>query len=261
MSKKTKIWLMAGVALVILGALLFAASMMAYNWDFTKLSTQNRETNTYEISENFSNISINTDTADVEFVLSGDGNCRVICDETEKEKHSVTVKDGTLVIDIIDEREWKDYIGINFDTSKITLYLPQKEYEAVSVKISTGDIYMDDLYASDINVSVSTGDVDITDAECKNLVSEGSTGEVYMEDVIAEEKLSIQRSTGDIKIISCDADELFIKTSTGDVTGSLKSDKVFITKVNTGDVDVPDTTAGGRCEIATSTGDIKITIE
>ena len=63
-----------------------------------------------------------------------------------------------------------------------------------------------------------------------------------------------------MKFKGSDAAELFVKTDTGDVTGSLLTDKIFITQTNTGDVDVPDTAAGGRCEIRTNTGDIEIKI-
>ena len=53
---------------------------------------------------------------------------------------------------------------------------------------------------------------------------------------------------------------MFVETDTGDVTGSLLSDKVFITKSDTGSIDVPKTVTGGKCEITTDTGDIKIEI-
>ena len=42
--------------------------------------------------------------------------------------------------------------------------------------------------------------------------------------------------------------------------GSLLSDKVFITETDTGNVNIPKTTDGGKCEIKTDTGDIKIKI-
>ena len=56
----------------------------------------------------------------------------------------------------------------------------------------------------------------------------------------------------------CDAAEIFVETDTGDVKGSLLSEKVFIPKSDTGDIKVPKTVTGGRCEITTDTGDIKI---
>ena len=72
---------------------------------------------------------------------------------------------------------------------------------------------------------------------------------------------SIERSTGDVRFTDCDAAEICVKTDTGDVTGSLLSDKVFITNTDTGSVNVPETISGGKCEIITDTGDIKITIK
>ena len=98
MRTRTKVWLIIAASLVLLGCLLFAGVMTTLGWDFLKLSTAKYETNTYEISETFDSISMNTDTADIAFVLSNDGNCRVECHEEEKAKHSVTVEEGTLTI-------------------------------------------------------------------------------------------------------------------------------------------------------------------
>ena len=79
--------------------------------------------------------------------------------------------------------------------------------------------------------------------------------------MIAENRLSVKRSTGDVKFSGCDAEKLYVKTGTGNVRGSLLTDKVFITDTDTGSVDVPKTAAGGRCEIKTGTGDIKMEIK
>ena len=63
---------------------------------------------------------------------------------------------------------------------------------------------------------------------------------------------------GDVEFNGCDADEIYVKTNAGNVTGSFLSNKVFIVDTDTGSVDVPKTETGGRCEINTHTGDIKI---
>lgn len=153
--------------------------------------------------------------------------------------------------------------------------------ESVRIKTSTGDIRVEGTSAGsldlsvttgmvtvsgvtcrdDITVGVSTGKASITDISCKNVISSGTTGSISLNHVIAANKFSIKRSTGDVKFSRCDAAELYIKTSTGNVTGSLLTDKVFITNTNTGSVDVPETASGGRCEIKSGTGDIKIEIE
>ena len=319
MSKNAKKWLIAAASLVTIGTILFAAVMTAYHWDFSRLSTNQLETNTYGISEEFSGIKLNTETADILFAVSSDNTCRVVCIEEEKMKHSVSVQDGTLTVSAADDRAWYEHIGFSFHSPKVTVYLPKAEYESLSItgstghieipneikfdradislstgdvkffasvsgsiriKTSTGDIRVKntsagtlDLSAStgeivvsdvickgDMNTSVTTGDVKAVNVMCQNLISSGSTGNVSLKNVIAAEKFSIKRSTGDVVFDSSDAAGIFVKTSTGDVTGSLLSEKVFITETSTGSVNVPQTITGGKCEINTSTGDIKIDI-
>lgn len=322
MRTRTKVWLMIAVSLVLIGCVLFAGVMTTLNWDFMGLATVKYETNTYEIKDALDGISMNTDTADITFVLSEDGNCRVECLEEANAKHSVTVEDGTLTVEMMDKSSVQGfigYIGLNFGSPKITVYLPKTEYtnliihgdtgdvkisddfmfqdvdislstgtahfcasasEMIKVKTSTGDICIEnnavgslDLTVStgkitvsnvncegDVTVDVSTGDAFLIDTKCKSVISSGSTGDISFQHVIATEKLSIERSTGDVKFDGADASEILVKTDTGDVTGSLLSDKVFIVHTDTGNVDVPKTTAGGICEIQTDTGDIELDI-
>lgn len=261
MSKKTKTWLVIATSLVVLGLLMFTAVMSANHWNFTKLSTVAYETNTYQVQDEFHSISMKTDTADIVFVKSEGSECQVVCHEEEHSKHSVTVQDGTLTINLVDEREWYEYIGITIGSSKIAISLPEKEYTSLFIKESTGDIEMTEAFAfENVDISTSTGRVNLANMTCKNVISKGSTGDLLLENVIAEEKLLIERSTGDIFIDSCDAAEIFIETDTGDVRGSLLSEKVFITKTDTGRIDIPKIVKGGKCEIETDTGDIKMKI-
>lgn len=319
MSKSAKIWLIIAASLVVIGCIVFGGAMTLFKWDFTKLSTVKYETNDYEITENFKDISIITDTADILFVPCENQETSVVCHEQKNVNHSVTVKDDTLVIEVVDTRKWYEYVGINFDTTEITVYIPEGEYGALSIKDSTGDVEMpNDFKFESIDISVSTGDIKnyasalkvikiktttgdigienisaesvdlsvstgnvtasgvncegdvtigvstgkakLTDTQCKSVISRGSTGDISLNNVIAAEKFSIERSTGDVKLNSCDATEIFIKTDTGDVNGTLLSDKVFITETDTGSINVPNSVTGGRCEITTNTGDIKITI-
>lgn len=294
----TKVWLITAASLVLLGCILFVGVMTTLGWDFSKLSTHKYETSEHEISEEFSSISIYTETAHVTFVPSEDQKCRVVCYEDEKARHSVFVEDGSLVIRRSDDREWYDYIGIGFELPKITVCVPRGEYGELSVrtttgdvmisddfsfssidisgntcdvtsyasalgdmkiKLTTGDIKLKNISAGDIELSVSTGDVYLSYVACESLTSSGSTGDIELENVIAENKLSVERSTGDVELEKCDAAEIYIKTDTGDVEGSLLTEKVFVTETDTGSVRVPKSTTGGRCKIITDTGDIEIT--
>lgn len=320
MRKSTKIWIIIASFLVISGMTIFSAVMLSNDWDFTKLSTVKYETNTYDISEDFNDIFIESSNSDIIFLPSDNGECKIVCFEAQKIKHSVLLENGTLTLKEIDERKWYEYIGIFWGNSKITVYLPKSEYDSlmirgstgdvdlpdpfkfenidihlstgdircfasasdrVKIRTSTGDVYLENVFTDSLEISVSTGDIvaknitsegditievstgdsKLTDINCKSFISTGTTGDITMQNVIASEKFSIKRDTGYVKFDRCDATEILIKTSTGDVKGSLLSEKVFITDTSTGSVKVPGTTSGGKCEITTSTGDIKITIE
>ena len=114
--------------------------------------------------------------------------------------------------------------------------------------------------ATDLCVKVNTGDAHLTDVSCKNLISEGNTGDLFLENAIAQEAFSIERSTGDVVFEDCDASELTVKLSTGNVTGTLLTQKNFVASSGTGRISVPHTFTGGKCEITTSTGNILIDV-
>ena len=279
MKKSTKIWLITATSLVALGCIMFSVAMTKIHWDFTKLSTVKYETNTYEVTDDFNSISMLTDTADILFVQSDDKICKVVCYEMSDLKRTTTVQKNTLTINVTDERERYDHIGITLGSPKITVYLPKTEYDSLAIKEDTGDIEVPkdfkfgtiDIATStgditiagvtcedDIVINVSTGKANLTDIKCKSFISDGSTGDISLNNVIATEKFSIERSTGDVKFDACDATEIWVETDTGDVTGKLLSEKIFITQTSTGDVHVPKSTNGGKCEITTSPRDIYI---
>ena len=145
------------------------------------------------------------------------------------------------------------------DTSDVKNYA--NVTNALSIKTSTGDMSLSSITcANELKIRVTTGDAHVSDTTCKTLVSSGSTGDLTLRKVIVTERLSAERGTGDVKFDSCDAAEIFVTTDTGDVTGTLLTEKVFIPRSDTGEIDVPKTITGGRCEITTDTGDIKIRI-
>ena len=261
MSKRTKFWLLTAAALVSVGAILFGGVMTVLKWDFTKLSTTKHETNTYEITEVFTGISVDTDTANVIFKVSADGKSKVECFEESKGKHMVSVQDGILTISNKPEKAWYDHIGINFTAPKITITLPQAELESLTLKLSTGKVLLEKLNVGDLDISVNTGKVILTDIVCKSLTSTGNTGDIDLKNVVAAETFSITRTTGDISFDSCDAAQITATTNTGDIEGSLLTDKVFIAQTSTGDIELPDTSTGGTCKLRTNTGDIEITIK
>jgi DUF4097 and DUF4098 domain-containing protein YvlB len=181
------------------------------------------ETHEYEIKENYKDIKIVTDTADIQFILSEKPNTFIVCEEEKNANHSVMVKENTLRIEVNDNKKWYEDIGINLRAPKITVYLGKSEYGNISLKTDIGNILLDNI--------IVTG------------------------------KIAIETDTGNVKFEECDASEVFIETDTGNVTGSFVTDKVVFAESYTGNIDIPKVIADEKCEIITETGNIKITID
>ena len=148
---------------------------------------------------------------------------------------------------------------ITTDTGDITLQ--NASVGALELQVNTGKITVSDVVcAGDACVTVDSGKTFLTNLTCRDLTTTGSTGDLNMKNVIASGAFDIQRDTGDVSFEGCDAASIKVVTDTGDVTGTLLSDKVFVYRTSTGDVDLPKTTTGGTCDITTDTGDIIITI-
>ena len=338
MKKSSKI---LATALMVSGVLVMLLALVSCGFNFGKLDTSDGETSTYEIKEEFSNISVDIDTEDLIVDLT-DGEYAVVVCENEKTaiSHSVSVNNGTLEIRTVDERKWYDHVNLfSFEKSKIKISLPAGEYgdltisadtsdiciakdfdfksvdislstgdtkcyasasDFIKINASTGDIDVSgvdtgelELSASTghigvsgctadsatmrtstgkinvsyltvnnaLSVSVTTGDVKIANATCGSLTTTGNTGDIKFENVIVAELMSIKRSTGDVELLCCDAGEIAIDTGTGDVKASLLTDKIFIVRTDTGKINAPETTSGGKCKITTDTGNITVTIK
>lgn len=151
---------------------------------------------------------------------------------------------------------------------------------AVTVQTETGDIEIHDMTAGSIALSsdtgqilvrntsctgmvetgTDTGDIELSDVTCTDFTSTGSTGDLHLQNVLASGAFHILGDTGDVRFEQCDAGTITVKTDTGNVKGTLLTEKIFLTKTDTGRVNVPKTVSGGQCDITTDTGDIDIRV-
>ena len=220
-------------------------------------SIQSYESNVHEISENFTDISINASTADITFVKSGDGTCKVYCHEHKKEKHTVKVADGRLEIENVNTREWYDYIGVNFSSPKLTIALPEAQYASLNIENTTGDVTIYRGFEFKyIDLSLSTGDVNCY-ASCEGAVKIAvSTGDIMLEDISAG-VIKLSASTGDIELSNVKVSEdVTIDVTTGEIT----LDGVICHNLkatgSTGDVNLDDVIATGTASVKITTGDV-----
>ena len=257
MSKNTKIWLIIAIFLMLIGYIFFCGTMNKLKWDFTKLSTIVFETNEYEIYDNFKDIKIITDTANIEFVTSEESNSLVICDEQKNVNHLVKVKDDTLLIEVHDNRKWYEHIGINFSTSKITIYLPENDYGKLLVESSTGNINIPKSFKfKSIDILVSTGDIMNYASVYDNIKIKTSTGNIRVENISAN-MLDFSTSTGNIDVVNVNCySDINVNVSTGKTNVTNANCKSIISSGSTGNVSLNSVIAIEKFWVKRSTGDV-----
>ncbi len=259
MRKGTKLCLLVATSLLVLGALVFVITMTANGWDFKKLNTSKVRTSTYEIGEAFTGISVDVDTADVILLPSDDGKSRVVCTEEERLSYSVFVQDGTLKVNLTDERKWYDHIQpFDFSSHKITVYLPQGEYESLVVSGDTGDVEIpSDFNFTDVELRLSTGDVKYCASAREDVKIRTSTGSITVENVSVG-SLDLVASTGNVRATGIrSAGNVAVRLSTGDAVLVGVRCKNLFTEASTGNLSMTDVIASERFEIERSTGDIQ----
>lgn len=223
MKKTIIVWLIIVASLLLVGCILVILSAAKY------------ETNTYEIDKAFSDISITTDTADIIFALSDDGKCKVECYEEKNAKHSVTVENDVLVVK--SSKSWYDYIGFNFGSPKITVYLPKAEYNALSIHEATGNVEIPKDYSfENVDFSLSTGDVKFFASASKLVKIKVITGNIRVENTSAD-ALDLSVTTGNVTVsgVTC-RDDITVNVVTGNAYLADSSCRSVISSGITGNI-------------------------
>ncbi len=260
MKRTTKRWMRLATNLAVIGVIVLVIAMAANGWELSALGSGEYDTTEYEIHEEFQSVSIQSDTEDIAFVPSEDGKCRVVFYEQEKVQHTAAVQDGTLAIGRDDSRKWYETISLfSFDSPKMTIYLPEGEYAALSIDENTGDIEIPaDFSFESVDISVSTGDVDCRASATGQMKIGTSTGDIRVEGASVG-ALSLSVSTGRVEVssVACEGDAA-VSVSTGKAKLTDVSCGSLASAGSTGDITLKNVIAEGLISIKRSTGDVKL---
>ena len=277
MKKGTKIGLIIATVLTISGAILFTAAMAATGWDFQYLNNSNYETNQHEIIEEFQSIDIESSAAKIVIQPSETATAKVICYEDRKTSHSVSVQNGTLVIDERDTRDWFDFISIgNFQLPEVTVYLPQSEYASLSIETDFGDVEVPAGFTfGNISITSDTGYIACDATAIKLFELESNTGYIKTKGISAAEidvsvdtgainaenitctgNISIKDHTGKTSLTNITCKNLSFDGSSGKIIlKNVIATETFYLENNTGDIEFTDCDAA-EIFAKTNTGNI-----
>ena len=226
------------------GSTLEISQVYEEGWNFIGFNSQTPKMTVYLPENTYNDLDINVNTGDIIIpagftfedleIYGNTGDIMSECDVTGDTNAEITTGDISM-------------IGITG--------------EKISVSATTGDILLERINCTDAEAVSTTGDIQLGSVLVSgDLKTQTETGRTWLSSVLVSGKLTATGGTDDVEIDGCDAGEILIETNTGSITGSLLSEKVFITETNTGTIDVPNTAFGGKCELTTNTGSISITI-
>ena len=177
--------------------------------------------------------------------------------------------------------------GIVFDRATVTASSGSVRYfadvkETLTLTVTSGSLSVKNVSAEEITGAVTSGRMEWEEISCKRLTLSGTSGttklnnvaaadvvsleltsgSVTLTDVVCDGDFSVKTTSGSLRLNRCDGGEITLQTTSGSVKGTLRSPKVFNVKVSNGSVNVPDSVQNaGLCEIKTTGGSVKISIE
>ncbi len=256
MNKVKKIAIITACSLIGLGVILTGAAV-AVNGTVL-FHTPEAVLNTINIEKSFENIDIDSVECDVQFIKSENGECRI---ESVDEKNIVTeaeVRDSTLYINRIDKRKWYESIGVYFGyrTPRITVFLPETEYEKLSISSASGDTCINgDFSFEDAAVRSSSGDIEFLADVLKNAEIKSASGDISVN--TDTESLTVCSTSGDVTVEG-KANKVNVSSNSGEVwCYRIDSEGEFNAKTTSGDVNVYDSMAA-TAHIQSTSGDVVV---
>ena len=214
-------------------------------------------TNTHSIDEKFANMDIRTETAYVNFELSKDGECKVVCEEHEQDEHEVYVENGTLIIKKRSGNRTFITVGISTGRQSITVYLPQKSYDKLVIATNTGDVSVPEFLSfGSADVKTDTGYTHFYGDVKGALSFESDTGDITAQD-INPKTLNVSTDTGKVSLNGMRVSgDVVVHSDTGDTEMTGVKCRGLEMSSNTGDIILGKVIASANADIETDTGDV-----
>ena len=127
--RKWVVWNLIGLALCVIGIGVIMKTLIRADFDIGAFSNVSYVTNTYDLEDSFSDLTISGNAENIIFIPSKDGVCHITLLEEEKALHQVSVENDTLTIRSRNDKEWYEHIWFLTQRPCITIALPKKVYD------------------------------------------------------------------------------------------------------------------------------------
>lgn len=228
-----------GCILVLLGVALCVVSAARAGFDWEKLSTVPLVTKTHSIDGAVSSIIVEGGEDSIRLLPAGAGECRVVCTENENGSlsYDVSATDGVLSVRVRDQRRWYEHIGVFIASGGVELYLPQGDYESLTVRTSSGSVHVPKDFSFDqvqlesssgsvnfsagvegaLTAKTSSGRISISDTASQEAALRSQSGSIVLERVGTEKALKASSASGRVSLTDVSCGALAVETSSGGI--------------------------------------------
>ncbi|MFD5264090.1 DUF4097 family beta strand repeat-containing protein [Bacillus wiedmannii] len=193
-------------------------------------------------NETLKNIEVKLDAGDIVVQKSPDSSFYVK-QSGDVRKHEVRIDEDGDTLKIIGEREKGasfdfSFYDFRFQTSTITLLVPERSYQEIKINSSAGQIEISDVKSDCVSVGTLAGEVDLKNVTAKSVEGSSKAGEVSFKKVIG--KVTAKSASGEVHIMDHDPKyDVEASSTAGDVDITLlekPQDAVIIGQSAAGEV-------------------------
>ena len=205
-------------------------------FDIGIFDTADLEENTYEVTESYSKLIVETMVVDIEMAPSDTEITQISTKNREGLGIEYVVENDTLRITQKDNRKWYQKTGIFAKHNVLRVSIPTAFSGDIILKNDTGDIAISGITANKFNIEGDSGDIAIADVTSQNFELENDTGDIAISGVKGG-KFDISTETGNLKVDGASVNTLILEDETGDITlENAKEMETLKVENDTGDV-------------------------
>lgn len=207
----------------------------------TYKSVSKLESTTEEFTiTDFTDIEISSNAGKIELVPTNEENALIeVTGNHLKNNFSAIVTDSTLSI-TYKETAKKFY---NFDLAKksasVKVYLPQKNYETISLQANNGKLIVKGVEATEITLNARDGAIDLQNIKADLLSVKAINGKLIANELQATE-INLNANDGSIDLQQIHADSLSVHSNNGRITADSLVGTTFELKANDGRITLKD---------------------
>ncbi|WP_277678238.1 DUF4097 family beta strand repeat-containing protein [Gracilibacillus dipsosauri] len=234
MTKLKKVLLGAFICIIVGGL----GTIFSYRMYAQSSSVETKEIN----AENIENIKMKVDNQRVEVIPTSGTTIKAELTREGITNSTFTVeeKDDTAEIQIEDKE--RSFFSFHFHNwkQKLKLFIPEKDYQAITIKVNNGELEMEEVRTTDLEVDTNNGEIDMNHLQTVTSMISTNNGSIHLEDIISD-YIQVSTKNGEIEM--------------SDIIGDLKG------RTNNGSISLVTSDLDRPIDLETHNGKINIQTE